>query len=65
MPKMKTSSGAKKKFKVTGTGKLLRRNANQSHHLEHKSPKQKRSFSKDEPVAKADGKRVKRMLGRT
>ena len=51
MPKQKTHSGAKKKFKVTGTGKLLRRSARcQSHHLEHKSPKQKRAFSKDQPV---------------
>ena len=64
MPKQKTSSGAKKKFKVTGTGKLLRRKARQSHNLEHKSPKLKRSFSKDQPVSKADDKKVKRMLGR-
>ena len=64
MPKMKTSSGAKKKFKVTGTGKLLRRNAMQSHNLEHKSPKQKRAFSKDRPVAKGDGRIVKKLLGK-
>ena len=44
MPKQKTSiSGAKKRFKVTGTGKLLRRQAMQSHILEKKSPKRKRS----------------------
>ena len=64
MPKMKTSSGAKKKFKVTGSGKLLRRLANQSHNLEHKPPKQKRQFSKDQPVSKADTKVVKRLLGK-
>jgi large subunit ribosomal protein L35 len=64
MPKMKTSSGAKKKFKVTGTGKLLRRLANQSHNFEHKPPKQKRAFSKDQPVAKANTKTVKRLLGK-
>ena len=65
MPKQKTSSSAKKKFKVTGTGKLLRRSANQSHNLEHKSPKQKRQFSKDHPVAKANVKVVNRLLGRS
>ena len=64
MPKQKTHSGAKKKFKVTGTGKLLRRSANQSHNLEHKSPKQKRQFSKERPVSEADEKTVSRMLGR-
>ena len=64
MPKQKTHSGAKKKFKVTGTGKLMRRSANQSHLLEHKSPKQKRQFSKDKPVDPANEKTVARMLGR-
>ena len=58
MPKQKTNSGAKKKFKVTATGKLLRRKAGQSHNLEHKSPKLKRAFSKDLPVA--DGERRRR-----
>jgi large subunit ribosomal protein L35 len=65
MPKQKTSSGAKKKFKVTGTGKLTRRSANQSHNLEHKSPKQKRAFSKPHAVAKANEKVVNRLLGRS
>ena len=64
MPKQKTHSGAKKKFKVTGTGKLLRRSANQSHKLEHKSPKQKRRFSRALPVDRANAKTVDRMLGR-
>jgi large subunit ribosomal protein L35 len=64
MPKQKTNSGAKKKFKVTGTGKLLRLKAKQSHNLEHKSPKLKRSFSKDLPVAPSDVKKVKRLLGK-
>ena len=64
MPKQKRSSGAKKKFKVTGTGKLLRRKAGQSHLLGHKSPKQKRAFNKDQPVAASDAKTVKKLLGR-
>ena len=62
MPKQKTHSGAKKRFKVTGTGKLLRRKAMQSHNLEHKSSKRKRAFTKDQPVAKADEKRVKKLF---
>jgi len=64
MPKMKTHSGAKKKFKVTSTGKLLRRNAGQSHNFEKQSPAQKRAFNKDVPVAKAMVKTVNRMLGK-
>ena len=64
MPKMKRNSGAKKKFKVTATGKLLRRKAKQSHNLEHKSPKLKRSFSKDISVAPSDVKMVNRLLGK-
>ena len=64
MPKQKTQSGAKKKFKVTGTGKLLRRRANQSHNLEHKSPKQKRAFSKDVEVAPGQAGAIRKLLGR-
>jgi len=64
MPKQKTHSGAKKKFKVTATGKLTRRSANQSHNLEHKSPKQKREFSKALPVDPDNKKTIERMLGR-
>ena len=44
MPKMKSHSGAKKRFKKTGTGKLQARHAFSSHILEKKSPKRKRSF---------------------
>ncbi len=63
MPKQKTHSGAKKKFKVTATGKLMRR-AQMSGKLMNKSPKQKRQFSKDRPVDPANEKTVNRMLGR-
>jgi len=63
MPKQKTHSTAKKKFKVTGTGKLLRR-SQMSGNLINKSPKQKRQFSKDQPVDTANEKTVARMLGR-
>ena len=64
MPKQKTNSGAKKKFKVTGRGKLLRRTANQSHNLEHKPAKKKRAFSKYKPVARANARAAKKLLGR-
>ena len=64
MPKQKRNSGAKKKFRVTATGKLLRRKAGQSHNLEHKSPKLKRGFRKPRPVSVADAKVVRRLLGR-
>ena len=63
MPKQKTHSGAKKRFKVTGSGKLLRRHAMKSHMLEHKSAKRKRRFAKDDPVHKADARSVKKLLG--
>jgi large subunit ribosomal protein L35 len=63
MPKQKRNSGAKKKFRVTATGKLLRRKAGQSHNLEHKSPKLKREFRKAKPVAKANDKTVRTLLG--
>jgi large subunit ribosomal protein L35 len=63
MPKQKTHSGAKKKFKVTGTGKLIRRSANQ-HSEGKKSPKQKREFTKAHSVDGDNEKTVNRMLGR-
>ena len=63
MPKQKTVSGAKKKFKVSGTGKLSRRRAMKSHNLEHKSPKRKRRFGKAQPVSGADAPRVRKQLG--
>ena len=62
MPKMKTHSGAKKRFKLTGKGKVMARHAMTSHILEHKSPKRKRRLSNDFVVAKQDQKRVKELL---
>ena len=64
MPKQKTHSTDRKKFKVTSAGKLMRR-AQMSGKLMHKSPKQKRQFSKDRPVAAATKKTVGRLLGRS
>ena len=62
MPKMKTHSGAKKRFKMTGKGKIKARHAMTSHILEKKSPKRKRRLGNDFVVAKADEKRVKGLL---
>ena len=64
MPKQKTHSAAKKRFKVTGTGKVLRRRAMKSHLLEKKSPKRKRGFRKAAALHRADVKAVKKLLGR-
>ncbi len=62
MPKMKTHSGAKKRFKITGKGKLKARHAMTSHMLEHKSAKRKRRLGHDFVVAKQDEKRIKGLL---
>ena len=64
MPKQKTNSGAKKRFKVTGTGRVLRRHAMKSHNLEKKSAKRKRAFRRDHPVEGKDAREVKRLLGK-
>ena len=63
MPKQKTHSGAKKRFKVTGAGKILRRRAMKSHILEKKSPKRKRSFRRDAPLAPSDVKNAQKAAG--
>ena len=63
MPKQKRHSGAKKRIKVTGTGKLLRRKAMKSHYLGKKSAKRKRSFRRQHDVDGSDTREVKRMLG--
>ena len=64
MPKMKTHSGAKKRFRVTGSGKVMREQAGGRHLLERKSSKKMRSIAGDVPVSGADAKRAKRLLGR-
>jgi large subunit ribosomal protein L35 len=64
MPKQKTNKAAKKRFKLTGAGRVLRRHAMQSHNLEKKSAKRRRSFRGDHAVAEADVRSVRRLLGR-
>ena len=62
MPKVKTKSGAKKRFKLTGTGKIKRKHAYKSHILTKKETKQKRNLTHDAIVDKTDVPRVKKML---
>lgn len=63
MPEMKTHKATAKRFKVTGRVKLRRRKQGQSHLCRKKSKRVLRSYRKDQPVAKADRKRVQRLLG--
>ncbi|MDI6879003.1 MAG: 50S ribosomal protein L35 [Desulfitobacteriaceae bacterium] len=62
MPKMKTRRGAAKRFKKTGTGKIVRFHAFTSHILEKKSPKRKRNLRKSAVMHKSDVKRVKSLV---
>ncbi|OFX19903.1 MAG: 50S ribosomal protein L35 [Bacteroidetes bacterium GWA2_31_9] len=63
MPKMKTNSGAKKRFDVTGTGKIKRKHAFKSHILTKKTIKRKRNLTKTAMVAQSDESRIKKLLG--
>ncbi|MEW1957341.1 50S ribosomal protein L35 [Kineococcus sp. NPDC059986] len=63
MPKNKTHSGAKKRFRTTGTGKVMREQANKRHLLEVKSSKRTRRLSVDQVVSPADAKKIKKLLG--
>jgi len=62
MPKVKTKSGAKKRFKLTGSGKIKRKHAFKSHNLTKKETKQKRNLTHMGLVDKSDEKNVKHML---
>jgi large subunit ribosomal protein L35 len=64
VPKQKTNKAASKRFKVTASGKVLRRQAMKSHNLEKKSAKRRRKFRRDQPLDATDAREVKRMLGR-
>ena len=63
MPKMKTNSGSKKRFTLTGTGKVKRKHAFKSHILTKKTKQQKRNLTHIALVANVDEKRVKALLG--
>jgi large subunit ribosomal protein L35 len=62
MPKIKTNSGAKKRFELTGTGKVKRKHAYKSHILTKKTTKQKRNLTYSALVAASDEKRIKALL---
>lgn len=62
MPKMKSHSGAKKRFKKTANGKIKRRKSGKSHILTKKTTKRKRHLRKETTVDKTDKKRIERML---
>ena len=64
MPKMKTSSAAKKRFRLSAAGKVLRRRAFKSHLLEHKSPKRLRKKRRDKGMDGKDNREALRLLGR-
>ena len=62
MPKMKTNSGAKKRFEITGSGKIKRKHAYKSHILTKKTTKRKRNLTYTSLVSEADEKRMKALL---
>ena len=63
MPKMKTHKGTAKRFRVTGSGKIMRAKAFKSHILTKKSQKRKRNFRKETELSAADTTVAKRHLG--
>jgi large subunit ribosomal protein L35 len=63
VPKQKTDKGAAKRFKVTGTGRLRRRQAMRGHLMEKKSSRRARRLGREVDVAPGDGRTVKRLLG--
>ncbi len=63
MPKMKTHSGAKKRFKITGSGKVMHRKAGKMHLNEHKSSRRTRRLMGDQVLAPGDAAKAKKLLG--
>jgi large subunit ribosomal protein L35 len=64
MPKMKTHSGTSNRFRVTGSGKIMRRRAGMNHLLEHKSSRVTRRLGKEVTLAPSDVKGIKKLLGK-
>jgi large subunit ribosomal protein L35 len=64
MPKMKTHSGAKKRFRITGTGKIVRRRANRQHLFEHKPSTRTRRLEGLVVMSDADTKKIKKLLAK-
>lgn len=63
MPKLKTSKTAAKRFKISGSGKIMRRKSYNNHMFFHKSESQKRRLDQEVELSKSEKKRVKRLLG--
>ena len=63
MPKMKTHRGAAKRFRVTGSGKIMRRRAFMNHILEKKPSKRTRRLKRETQVSRGDTAQVKKLLG--
>ncbi len=64
MPKQKSHSGAKKRFKVTGSGKVMKQQAGMRHNLELKSSRRTRRLNQDQVVPEVDAKVIRRMIGK-
>ena len=64
MPKVRTNKTAAKRFKITGTGKLMHRRANRNHLLEYKPSTRTRRLANEEVLSAADTKKAKKLLGR-
>ncbi|GII65422.1 50S ribosomal protein L35 [Sphaerisporangium siamense] len=64
MPKMKTHSGAKKRFRLSGSGKVIRRRANRAHYNEHKPSTRTRRLAPEVVMSDADTKKIKKLLGK-
>jgi len=62
MPKLKTHKGAKSRFHVTGSGKIMRTKCGKSHLRRKKAPRTKRLYDELIPISKADKKRIKRLI---
>jgi large subunit ribosomal protein L35 len=64
MPKNKTHSGASKRFKITGSGKVMRQRAGRRHYLEHKPSTLTRRLAGTNEMAPGDAKKIKKLLGK-
>jgi len=62
MPKLKTHKGARSRFNITGSGKLMRTKCGKSHLRRKKAPRTKRLFDEMIPISSADKKRIRRLL---
>jgi large subunit ribosomal protein L35 len=64
MPKQKTHSGAKKRFKITGSGKVMKQQAGMRHNLESKSSVRTRRLNQEAVLSSSDAKNIKKLLGK-